>query len=257
VQSNSILETKKYPTLSKTPILVAILEIVFKSDESVKIESLRPLKGIFKQDFPNQLENKLTELQLRPDLDKTFLSLKDKGTNGFVFASETKKRDFTISTVSYNFKQHGKYSTWEEFKREALDIWIKCIPIVCPKTVSRISIRYLNSIEIDSNNELVKAEKLFNTYIVNSGGGSQKPISNYFVRYTNPELEDNITVHFAQELKIGASGSLPFIIDIDVLFNNEMEYDYEKLSKILDQLRIIKNDYFFDNLTDFTLDLIK
>lgn len=251
---------KKYPTLSKAPIILAIMEIRFSPRPSLKVTDLKSLKGVFKETFPNHSELSSAEIKFSAGGDKTPVSIKNTGVTGQLFTSADKKHEFNLTIDTFNFKQHGPYGTWEEFKDAGLAAWEKCYQLIEPSATSRISIRYINNIEIPIAPD-AKAPQLhfFKTFIANTGSVvNTKPISNYFIRYTHPAGDDNIRINFAQELKIGPPGTFPFIIDIDVLFEKQnSSADIQFISNKLDELREIKNHYFFDNLTEHTYNLIK
>ncbi|MFM7859478.1 MAG: TIGR04255 family protein, partial [Flammeovirgaceae bacterium] len=156
------------------------------------------------------------------------------------------------------FRQHGKYNSWADFRNAALAGWKQCQPLIRPRIFTWLSIRYINNIEIASpNNEKVLAESLFKTFIANEGKNKNQAIAAYALRYTHFHEAENVMVHFGQELLQGQLGTLPFIVDIDVIHNKSYEPTEINIQEKFEMLRDIKNDYFFDNLTQSTLELLK
>jgi uncharacterized protein (TIGR04255 family) len=253
-------QQQKFPKLSKAPIILAILEIKFPAPSALKISDLRSLKGMLKDTYPHYLEVTNTEIKIEAAQDKTPVSIKNTGLAGFTFSSANKKHDFYLTLNSFNFKQHSQYESWNDFKSVALAAWEKCSELIDPVALSRVSIRYINNIEIPvAPNSHMPQQEFFKTFIANTGTVVNiKPISNYFLRYTHPAGADNILIHFAQELKIGLPDRYPFIVDIDVIYEKDNQAtNLAMISNKLDELRDIKNQYFFDNLTDYTYNLIK
>jgi len=252
------IEGNQFPKLAKAPIVLAILEIKFKTSEEKTNSNLQPLEVIFKKNFPIHNTISTAEVEFKPELEKTPISLKSTSLSGHSFISEDKKNEFFISTDTFTFKQHGEYDTWAKFKEKALSAWAKCLAVIEPKTTERLSLRYINSIEISATKNAALAQEIFlNTFIASYGSLQKTPISEYSLRYTHPLNENKIMVNFAQELRQGSGDKFPFIIDIDVLYISSEKLNDSSIQNKFDELRKIKNEYFFDNLTDSTYIQIK
>jgi len=248
----------EFPKLSKAPIVLAILEIKFIAGEGVTNDHLQSLREIFQPDFPTHQRINNLEIEFKPEFEKTPVSVKSNFLSGHSFISEDKKIDFFVSVDTFTFKQHGEYDHWGKFKEKAFFIWEKCLHIVKPKKTERLSLRYINSIELSIKlSKDVPQEQFLNTFIANNGSVQKTPISQYSIRYTHPLNENKIMVNFAQELRQGVSGKFPFIIDIDVLWLDTQEFDSNLIANKFDEIRKIKNMYFFDNLTESTYNQIK
>lgn len=253
-----MLGSAQYPQLSKAPITMAILELRYVAEDGITDEGLRDVKNVLKDDFPTHNLTTDTQFEFKPDQHKTSLQLKNSRVSGNIFFNASRSKEIQLSTRSYNFKQHGSYSSWSEFCDSALTSWDKCKLFVKPKSISWLSLRYINNIEIPLKDNLsVPAEGLFNTYISNVGKNQKQAISAYSLRYTHFDEEKKLTIHFAQELLPGPTGILPFIIDIDVIHRDEYKPSEIDVRAKFEELRNVKNSYFFDNLTKSTLDLIK
>jgi uncharacterized protein (TIGR04255 family) len=249
-----------YPQLSKAPITMAILEIRFTSPASITNEGLRDAKDVLKENYPTHNYTTNAQIELKPDQLKTIVQLKSSQISGNIFQSPDRKREILLSTVVYNFKQHGSYTTWADFRDAALDGWHKCKRLLNTELITWISLRYINNIEIPvEQNKSIPAESLFKTFIANEGQNKEQSISAYSLRYTHHTDEKNLMVHFGQELLPAlpeATGALPFIIDIDVIYNKSHQPSDIDIDQKFEELRDIKNDYFFDNLTDNTYKLL-
>src|SRR4051812_46875150 len=125
-------EKKQFPTISKAPIILAILEIKFLCDGTVTNNSLLSLKKVFKDSFPTHTALSSVDIQFKPELEKTPISVKGTNLDGHIFISESKKHEFFISKDTFTFKQHGNYSQWSEFKSQALKAWTLCAEEIKP-----------------------------------------------------------------------------------------------------------------------------
>ena len=205
-----------FQRLSKAPIILSVLEVKFAPPDSMTIKDLAGLKVIFKEDFPVQVERNQAQFQFNPSSKTVPVNVQQ---DAYVFTSTSKKHEILITTDSFSFLQHGSYDTWAAFKKVGLGAWIKCESFIKPTSIDRLSVRYVNSVELPyPPNTVQTQEKFFKTTIV--GPTTGKPIQQYSMRFTHPAGDDGIMVHFAQDLKPGVSGLFPFIIDIDVLYFN-------------------------------------
>jgi len=243
-----------YPRLSKAPIVLAILEIKFHTD--AKVKDLSRLKKILKEDFPTQSDRSGAEINIPPNIQTTPISVRSTGVNGYVLISESKKHELFVSADTFTFKQHGAYEDWSSFKKIGLTAWSKCDDVIKASKTTRLSLRYINSIEIPTLNDIVQQEQVFRTFIVSSVSHRTEPISTYNFRFSQM-VNEKTQVNFAQELKPGDGKSLPFIVDIDVLRIEDQKKDLALITSTLDELRNLKNKYFFDNLTDSTYNILK
>jgi len=249
--------SKNFPLLSKAPITLAILEIRYETDNTITNESLKLAKSNLKDGFPVHNFTTDAQFELRPEPLKTTLQLKSSHISGNIFMSSSRKHEILLSTKNFNFKQHGLYSNWNDFRDTAMDAWEKCLPVIKPQSISWLSLRYINNIEIPlSGAGSIPAETLFKTFVANEGSSKFQSIATYALRYTHV-LDNAITVHFGQELLQGPIGILPFIVDIDVIHSKPYGMGQINLQEKFEELRNIKNEYFFDNLTDKTLELLK
>lgn len=237
---------------------MAILELRFEAADGITNESLKDAKSALKENFPVHNFTTDTQFELRPDQVKTTVQLKSSHISGNIFFSASRKHEITLSTKSYNFKQHGEYTTWTDFCNSALAGWEQCKSFIRPKSITWMSLRYINNIEIASpNNQPIPAESLFKTFIANEGKNKTQGIAAYALRYTHFHETKNIMVHFGQELLQGQPGMLPFIVDIDVIHNKVYSPTQLDIKEKFDELRQVKNEYFFDNLTPNTLEILK
>ena len=169
-----------YPRLSKAPIILAVLEVRFKAPDTLTIKKLGGLKPLFKTDFPNQITRNTAQLQFDPNVKMMPV---DYLQDAYVFNSASKKHEILITNYSFTFFQHGSYDTWKSFKELALDAWSRCNSFIKSIQIDRLSLRYVNSIEIPypPRTEQLQAN-FFNTSIV--GPSTGKSIAQYFLRFS-------------------------------------------------------------------------
>ncbi len=231
----------------------------FEASPGVINAGLKEIIPRIKDWFPIHNERKSAEIHLNEALgEKTPLTVKSITDEGHSFHSESREMELILSTELFNFKRYSNYTTWESFKEEALTTWEKCVLSINPIKIKRLSLRYINNIEIDKGDDDAKINPAdyFNTNISFEKPLQPPSLSNYKIRYTIPLIEEKITIHVSNNVEISVNDKYPFLIDIDVLYNDVVDYNYDDVKKKLDELRDIKNYYFFNNLTPKGLKLI-
>jgi uncharacterized protein (TIGR04255 family) len=248
-----------YARLTKAPIVLALLQVQFRSSAD-SVTKLGGVKEVLKATYPHHLVQNAAQVSINE-----FAQITQTGVapDAYSFVSESRKHEITISLDKFTFAQHGAYEDWASFKKMALDGWNKVRPLIQLTEINRLSIRYINSLEISSrSNKNEAAPKLLHTYIGYSGPAGEigkTPISTYFLRYTHQDDDRKTTVHFGQQLRSDVTKDevFPFIVDIDVLRATAGQPSNADIEKQFDELRDLKNFYFFNNLTESTLNQIK
>lgn len=252
---------KTYPRLSKAPIAMAILEIRYNPPETLTNEGLDGVKKALEKEYPIHSYTRNAELEFRPDQQNStsLVHVKSNSISGILLQSASRKQEIQLSIKSYNFKQHGSYTTWEDFKSVALDGWNKCRPFVKPESINWLSVRYINNVEIPfKEGETVFPKDIFKTFIATEDESNLKALANYMLKFSHMDEKENLVIHFGQELLQGQNGILPFIVDVDVIFNQSSAlFSDNEIAEKFDYLRQVKNEYFFNNLTKSTLNLLK
>ncbi len=248
-----------YPRLSKAPILLAIMEIQYQSPVSVTNASLKSLEKVFKDEFPSHQVLQHHNLLVQNNAGKTSISVKNIQDQGHLFVSSSKKHEFTVSSSMFNFKQHGEYSDWEEFKQMAMSVFERCLESTKATRITRVSLRYVNKIELPFEENFRRpVSDFFKTFIAHTGTLIDRPIAYNSVRFTHIDEPAFLSVNYAQELEVGpVEPSLNFLMDIDVLFTKDENMDIDFISAKLDELRAVKNEYFFETLTEYTLNILR
>ena len=80
------------------------------------------------------------------------------------------------------------------------------------------------------------------------------PVSKYAFRLFH-DIPDTHIKSWVNHSLDNIDGKLNYMFDIDVLDHQNIVYNEETIIDILENLRIVKNNIFFETLTDKTLDL--
>ena len=118
-------------------------------------------------------------------------------------------------------------------------------------TIRRTSIRFVNQFTLPDFND---PSEYFNTVISsNTEDSIPYPLARYGYSLTLDVAEGvySIINHSVNNV----AGKFDCILDIDVLDRNNLIFDLPSINAVLEKLRAVKNNIFFNNLTGKTLDL--
>lgn len=246
-----------YPTLTHSPIQVAILEIRFFSDTAILDASYEKAYHKHIQDlYPtsnNGMERNINIEALPGGKEK--VSVSNGEVIEFRYVSADKNKTLVINSRRFSITVNASYKDWEEFTKEFSHLWdIYYHKFLDPQRniIEGISTRFINRMEVTG---LTTPAAFFNTTIYADEGVIPGVVDSYLMRYTTNVVEDSIQIHVTQGFETPINNISPYTFDVDVVYNRQLLYD--DLKPALDLLRVHKNNVFFKNLTEITLNSLK
>lgn len=246
---------KKVTTFPNPPITEAVIDIRVTLPKEVTIEQLAIFQEDIKKSFPIKKPRFAGEFQIKigatPEISTT-----SNRNDGFLFYSQDGKKIVQARLDGFTFNKLKPYSNWENFSREAKYLWGHYLAIAKPINVVRLSLRYINKIEIPLP---FKDFKEYILTIPDIAPGIPSNISGLFTQLTiqNPEIKAQANIIETIKKVTSDRGTLPFIFDIDVSRNAILESSSPEIWDILDQLRNFKNQIFLNSLTSKAKELFK
>lgn len=183
----------------------------------------------------------------------TITGSSDAKIDRYTYLSEDQESKLVITEDTISYIAEGKYNGWDYFfsqVKECLDI-LK--PVLDGKVINRTSIRFVNNFEF---NEFNDPEEYVKTMIVTTDDTILPyPVVKYGFRMVM-DVNDNVYAIVNQNYD-NPSGKSLYIFDIDVLDRRNIVFDSEIILSVMEELRDVKNEIFFKNLTQKTLDLCR
>lgn len=238
--------------LPKAPIIQAILEILVEPVPGKTINSLHDIHSSIKENYPREVKQFQSRLSFNPAIETT-VSAETKH-EGFLFSSENNLKSFIASLSQFAYIQSSQYTNWEDFISEAKTLWNTYRNTIKTSRIRRLSVRYINQINVEM--PVTDIADYFLTYPFLSPKLPQV-LEHFFLRYTIPYVDKNITANIAQSIGMIENNHVPFLFDIDVLHTEPIEYNEESMWQKFDELRDLKNEIFFSSLTDKTIQTLK
>lgn len=243
-------------TFPNAPIKEALIDIRVSLPKTVGGETLESLHNHIRDLYPNKKERRIWEGSLQLSPDQPILSAsKDRGVNGFLFISENKNRIVQFKKDGFTYHCLRPYTTWDEMRSEASRLWNYFWGETKPTLITRLSVRYINVIEIP----LMKfdLDEFFNAP---PSIPSELPqvMENFLTRYTLNFSEENAK----SIVTLSTPGNIfpdksQIYFDIDVFRDIEIHPPFDGLWEKFEELRNIKNTIFFKSITEKTKDLFR
>lgn len=253
-----------FPALKNPPIREAIFDIRVKSDDDILLENLANFQSIVSEDFPNReiIVNLESELAIVDSRIPEALKL-EQSRDGFLFRNDENSKIIQTRLDGFSFSLIGCYRSWDNFFEQAFQLWLKYREVANPSKIERLSLRFINSFQIPFvREESVKIEDYLNVY-PEMGSNPDFLILQSLLRVVAKNDKFLPSLGIITEVLSPTHGeddedSLKVLLDIDVFQMVNILANEEELIKktFSENLRIFKNEIFFDALTERTLEVL-
>lgn len=237
--------------LRKAPITEALIDIRVKlpagKNDPIQIRSLREK---IKDQFPQEKEIRHFEMEFQsgpPPEQKT------KSSHiGYRYDSSDGHRVLQAKIDGFTFSRLRPYENWENLREEAKSMWELYCRVLQPEAVVRVATRYINEIVIpgpliDFDHYLTTCPPIPRTL--------PQALAGFFTRIVVPHKEKKVDVIITQAFEPGGNPErISVILDIDVINRESLQMN-DDIWGTVDSLRDIKNQVFFESITERTAEL--
>ena len=243
----------RYP---RAPIKEAVLEIKVKLPPHANLETLLPFAKLMQDQYPSRQTRMSWRSGFKAEEGGKPVVFEPSGEAvGYFLTSADGKRIAQALLTGFVFSWLSPYDTWDSFRDAARLLWEEYKKVTSPLAVTRISLRYINRIEIPlPMND-------FNDYILTFpqiAQGLPQGMSNFFVRLEVPYTDLGILSVITETMDVITEPSkLPLIFDIDVIRETLFQPVSEDIWKSFEKLRDVKNEIFFNSLTSKAKELFQ
>jgi uncharacterized protein (TIGR04255 family) len=237
--------------LRAAPILEAIIDFRVKARPDFEPREFESLKVELSARFPHVIEQKggTVTFQLTPAGVQSPM-MKEGGFQGLDFRSEDEKLLAQFRTDGFTLNRLKPYTSWDELRPIALDLWRLYCSVARPEGVMRLALRFINQIVLPS-------EKIaFSRYITMAPvvpPELPQAVSAFLTRTTIHDHEQGVSAHVAQAFGKDSESRMVFVLDIDAYSEGAWTPSDPGIEATLGALRTLKNLVFFNGLTETTL----
>jgi len=246
--------------LAKAPIHEAIIDIQCQLSQEVPVDNLK---------F-NDLENRETIYLLKTEsnIDDATGLAQSTMANSYLGYKYTDSDTGIVGQFRMDGTTTSKicpYDSWETFLPQAAANWNRYKEATGAdiNSVARVAVRYINRLlaPFDNNNHLI-----IQHYLKNAPARPpeiSRSLEGFLCRMVLPvpEIDGKVILTSTAEGVVGEEGNkfLPIILDIDVFHlvpENNLESE-EKMWSIIEDMRTVKNEMFFNVMTEKSLELCR
>jgi len=245
----------QWPNLNVPPVILTIFQIKYQK-EGVKLNDFLRYDDILKREYPNRMDNYHSNI----DIPRTFTpgistvtGKADTKINSYTYFSKDQKQKLVIEEGTITYTDENKYTGWENFKQKSLESIEMFYEIFNQSTITRISIRFVNRFALEYLSDPL--EYFTTTISAAKPDGLSYPLVEYAFKLKTIMPGTNIYSYVNQTTVPVNENQTDYIFDIDVLELTNLLFDKGLISEKLEKLREIKNNLFFNNLTQKTIDL--
>ena len=236
-------EDKPY---KKAPIAEALISIYVDGGSELDADTLVNLNSRFTDEYSvtEELQSKKT---IREDLSRDFAT-------GCKFFTDDGQKSYFVHPNSFSFSQLFPYKNWDAFSSEARRLWLNYRTVRQPEEISKISVRYLNRIEVPHTE--FELNDYFR-YSLSLPSAFPQDYHNFFLQ-VSLDLDAINGVASITLTPIGErDGVTPIILDIELTSYEDIPLEEDKLWEFFGVLREEKNKIFEAVITDKTRSLFK
>jgi uncharacterized protein (TIGR04255 family) len=246
---------KTYTTFPKAPIVEAVLDIQVEPAEGMNMEQIGTFFDHVKGRYPEKELRAKGSAVIRispqgPSMDEPSVQ-----PVGHMYRSSEEKKAVQVRIDGYTFNKFNPYESWGTFSAEARELWRLYVETAKPNRLKRLALRYINRIEIPLP---IRDFKDYLLTIPEIAPNLPQSLADFIMRLVvpNPEIEATAVINVVMDQSSSAK-MLPIIFDIDVFKITNHPGNSEDIWHDFDQLRVFKNEIFFNSITDKAKELFQ
>lgn len=243
-------------TFRNPPITEALIDIRAEFGSNITISDLEKLHEKIKSHYPKKrIRHRWEGVIEFKEEEGARAESKDLGPDGYFFWSADDKQAVQYRLDGFTFNRFRPYKDWEAMRSEAMPLWDLCVAAVKPLLVTRLALRYINSIDIPEKS--FSLEEYF-TAPPKVPAGLSQIIEEFLSRIviSFPAMASKAIV--TQAIQPPKSPNVTSILfDSDVYREVSLPGNTPEIWQILEELRNVKNDIFDKSLTEKTKELFR
>lgn len=241
--------SKEWPILAKPPVDVALFQIKFDIGDS-SLSAFTAFESRISAEFPIKKQSFATEINF-PNTKIPLGVSQVTGTSktkvaGYLYLSTDQKSKIEIKEDTFTYIEEHPYKDWDNFTSSVQNFLMAFQEAFEGHLITRISIRFINRFVLSDFESPLDYFKT--TISASEESAVPYPVGKYAFNLMLPVDESTYSIVKQEFDKV--SDQVNYIFDIDVLNQSNLIFDIESILSVLSDLRKIKNDIFFGNITD-------
>lgn len=238
---------RQYP---KPPIVEALVDIQVEPSPTYQLSALAALQESESLRYP------ISE----PLMGRRVIQESSTGTTqiqellGYRLTSSTRGAIVQVRRNGFSFSRLPPYDTWDVWRVEARRVWELFCAAAQPTKVSRLSVRYINRIDIPGSN--IELNEFFTTY-PEVPAGLPQVVKNFVMRLDipQPELPNCVLTLSQGGTPAPRAGVVSILLDLDMAQLVDIPADPDPVWERLELLHTRENAVFEECITQHTREL--
>lgn len=239
----------EFPHLTKAPIVEALIFFQADASASWKPETLRTDLAPLWPDHAEIQEMQAVKMELRiKDGQDPQQEITTPGFHGLIFRSKTQPTVYQARRDGFIASWLKPYPDWEEFQRDAIAQWERYAKAVGSPALHSVLVKFINRLEFPLGE--FTPEQYFTTHPSTPSKLGWK-FMNFVqqVEYTVPGTNYGVQTVLSRAFDV-VPELVAFILDIEVKLREPLSATERPLGDVFTEMRNLKNEAFFNLLTE-------
>lgn len=245
-----------WPNIKKPPVAIALFQLKF-NPQRIALSDFNKYDLQLKHVFPNRRENIHVGIELGgsniPLGESKVTGKSDAKVASYIYFTVDQRLKIELSEGTITLIDERPYIGWDNFKHTALSTISILSDLLNDVEITRTSIRFINRFVFP---EFDTPQKYFNILITsNNEQNLPYPIRQYGFRFVQEVPDTDIHSIVNHNIENTNPRNFLYTFDIDVLDRQNIVFDKDTLSLVMEGLRNVKNNIFFSSITNETINL--
>jgi len=241
-------DSSEWPRLRNPPVVQALLDIRVNLGPEVGLDQLASLQAGLEEEYPSRREHFSWQGNFKLDSTGTLEAVREKdGADGYHFFAKDGRQLFQARLDGYTFNRLRPYGSWQSLLEQARRHWENYRQVAKPTQVTRLALRFINSIPVPVSTGDFKEYVLTAPEIA---PGLPQGLAGFLLRLLVPLEEFGCVAIITETMEQPREDRIPLILDIDVYRETSLSADSPEIWAIFERLRKAKNRVFFSTITE-------
>jgi len=240
--------SRPWPRLENPPIVEALIDVRVVERAGV-LEELGRLAERVRDDYPHVLHKLQQTIEVSDSGQARQVAHREEA-RGFGFTNSARDRIVQARVDGFTFNWLGRYESWEALRDEARRLYDIYRAVASPEGIERVAVRYVNRMQVPEGAELGELMRLR----VEIPADLPQRLGGVMTRVLMP-FDGSIVANVTSVIEPAAGSQMTWTLDIDVIdFERSSDSRSDAIWPRLDRLRSVKNQVFFNVLTESSLE---
>lgn len=233
--------------LRNAPIAEAVVDFRLELPGDFDIARFENLKGPLGSDYPNTQRIESFEARLGFEAGRPVSPDPKVRTLGLLFKSADKHSLAQFRTNGFTYNRLEPYTSWQEIFPEAMRLWKRYVELTQPASVVRLAVRYINRMHLtpsDLDRYLVVPPRIPDAL--------PQELRSFLERIVIFDERRGLSAIVTKALEPSPvpPNGLTAILDIDTYKEISLAPADPRLAAVFDDLHDLKNEIFFESITE-------